>query len=87
MNRVDTKKLYLGVYTKEEYKRSENLIDLKLPYERSIDGIPHWGYCMEAKKSMFDSRDSFIDFVLAHRDELNDTIQKSIDDLKSGFMD
>lgn len=40
-----------------------------------------------AKKSMFDSRDSFIDFVLAHRDELNDTIQKSIDDLKSGFMD
>lgn len=69
MNRVDTKKLYLGVYT--------------------TDGkhIPVRVVRAAAKKSMFDSRDSFIDFVLAHRDELNDTIQKSIDDLKSGFMD
>lgn len=37
------------VYAKEEFKRSEYVVDSKLPYERSIDGIPHWGYCMEAK--------------------------------------
>ena len=35
--------------TKAELMRSERTIDSKLPYERSIDGIPHWGYCMEAK--------------------------------------
>lgn len=37
------------VYEKEELKRSEYVVDSKLPYELSIDGIPHWGYCMEAK--------------------------------------
>lgn len=37
------------VYAKEEFKRSEYVVDSELPYERSIDGIPHWGYCMEAK--------------------------------------
>lgn len=31
------------VYAKEEYKRSENVIDLKLLYERSIEGVAHWG--------------------------------------------
>lgn len=35
--------------TKAELMRSERTIDSKLPYERSIDGIPHWGYCIEAK--------------------------------------
>lgn len=34
---------------KAELMRSERTIDSELPYERSIEGIAHYGYCMEAK--------------------------------------
>lgn len=34
---------------KSELMRSERTIDSELPYERSIEGIAHYGYCMEAK--------------------------------------
>ena len=65
------------VYAKEEF-------------ERSIDGIPHYGYCMEAK--ITGASEKYPGCTVLQRkyaliDELNDTIQKSIDDLKSGFMD
>ena len=33
---------------KAELIRSEHTIDSKLPYERSIEGIAHYGYCVEA---------------------------------------
>ena len=36
-------------YAKEECKRSESVIDLKLPYERTIEGISHYGYCVDAQ--------------------------------------
>ena len=36
-------------YAKAEYKRSENVIDLQLPYERTIEGISHYGYCIDAR--------------------------------------
>lgn len=33
---------------KAELIRSEHTIDSKLPYEQSIEGIAHYGYCVEA---------------------------------------
>lgn len=38
-----------AVYAKEELKRSENVINLKLPYESAIEGISHYRYCIDAQ--------------------------------------
>lgn len=49
-NSLDTRELFEchGEYDVYQYNHGY-VVDSKLPYERSIDGIPHWGYCMEAK--------------------------------------
>lgn len=83
INRISSKSAdkYIDSLKRQIFNRDVNL-------DINVSDFPHVIVVRAAaKKSMFYSRDSFIDFVLANRDELNDTIQKSIDDLKSGFMD
>lgn len=36
------------VYAKEELKRSEDIINSAIPYERTINGVSHWGFCIDA---------------------------------------
>lgn len=87
---------YIDSLRRQIWNRDINLdTDITdFPYLLVIDVITdaqYPGRCIvvraAGKKSMFDSRDSFLDFVSEHKTELDNSIQKSIESLKAGFFD